>query len=172
MNVFLSPKAWRSWKLIFFRISKHEFHALNVHTSSVGGKWKILWSLIEFLSFSCLQITLHLHEKQQISMWEAVKSTAKHYPRIHPAGKAFRQPPFCLTMLFHHILNTRLLLPLLLFLITSTEFRIGNREIKYAGVILLNFIFFFFVGFLCKGLQFILFYENFQLRMSESWSAL
>lgn len=104
-------------------------HSTFMARSSVGGKWKNLWKFAEFLLLFCLQIT-----PSPSPPWETAnpyvgnqwKSTAKHYPWIHSAGKAFRQPPFCLTILiFHQTLHTMLLLLLLLlFIIICVAFRI------------------------------------------------
>lgn len=77
------------------------------------------------------------------------KSTAKHYPRIRPAGKVFRQPPFCVSMAISsetspYVINT----VVIIIIIYNHIFNIQNRKqgdikVKSADVICQTSITFF-----------------------------
>lgn len=117
--------------------------------SFVGGKWKILWNLMEFLLFSCLQTTpksLTAIKNTKPYMGNQWKSNAKHYPRIHPAGKAFRQPPFCMSMAISSDATPYINITVVT-IIYNLLFNIQNKKqrdikVKSADVILLSFNFF------------------------------
>lgn len=107
-------------------------HWTFTSSSFVGGKWKILWNLMEFLLFSCLQTTPSSSPpwETQILTWgtsgEAMPSIILGFTLLEKHSGSHHS---AWAWLFHQTLHpTLILLLLLLFIILSSTFRIRNRQ--------------------------------------------
>lgn len=144
MNMFPSPKVQRSWKVIFFRLSKHQLHALNFHVQPIcwrqvknsmkSNKIPIIFmSPNNSKSFTSIRNTKPCEGNQ-------CKNAAKHYPRIHPAGKVFGQPPFCVSMAIPsettpYIITTVIIITIYYHIFNILNRKQGNIKVKSADVI-------------------------------------